>query len=126
MANRLRGTQRPRALTNTFALPGGTREFSLQVIDLAQGWSVTVLAMVAGGYIYVKLHFTPGQEYAHALPELLDAFAAQLERESRAASPHSRKDRSFTKKRSCHNDLAVKWQSLRFQSGLKSIDCVAP
>ena len=33
-----------RALTEAFALPGGTREFSLQVTDLAQGWSDTVSA----------------------------------------------------------------------------------
>ena len=65
VANRLRGGQHLRALTNTFALPGGTREFSLQVIDLAQGCSVTErdpLAMVAGVHINVKLHVTPGQE----------------------------------------------------------------
>ena len=37
LANRLRGAQHLRALTNTFALPGGTSDFSLQSIDSAQG-----------------------------------------------------------------------------------------
>ena len=63
MANRLRGAQRVRALTTTLAVPGGTRECSLLVIDLARGWSDTVgaqisftdlLAMVASVYINVK------------------------------------------------------------------------
>ena len=35
MASRPRGPQHQRALTNTLALPGGTREFSLLVLDLA-------------------------------------------------------------------------------------------
>ena len=39
MANRLRGAQHQRALISTRALPGGTREFSLQITDLTQGWS---------------------------------------------------------------------------------------
>ena len=61
------------------------RECSLQVINLAQGWSDTVrahvsltalLAMVASLYIYVQVHFTPDQEYTHTSPHLLAAFAA--------------------------------------------------
>ena len=47
--------QLPRALTNAFALPGAHHR--LGVTDL--------LAMVASGYIYVKLHFTAGQVYPH-------------------------------------------------------------
>ena len=74
VANRLRGAQLLRALTDAFALPSGTRELTLQVIDLAQGWSDTVnaqflltdlLALVVSVYIYVKLHLAPGQVYLH-------------------------------------------------------------
>ena len=74
VANRLRGAQLLRALTDAFALPSGTRELTRQVIDLAQGWSDTVraqfhltdlLAMVVSVHIYVKLHLAPGQVYLH-------------------------------------------------------------
>ena len=34
------------------------------------------LAMVAAVHIYIKLNFTPQQRYPHALPQLLEAFAA--------------------------------------------------
>ena len=87
LANRQRGAQLLHALTNRFALLDGSREFTLQVIDLAQGWSDTLgaqclladlLAFIASVYIYVNLHFTPGQVYPHTLPELLEAFEIQL------------------------------------------------
>ena len=69
-ANRLRGTQFLRALTEAFALPGGTREFSLHIINLVHGWSCTeclisptdLLAMVASVNINAKLHFIEMQE----------------------------------------------------------------
>ena len=73
-----------------YALPHGTCEFPLQVIDLAQGWCDTVtvqfapadlLAVVAGVCISVKLHFIPGQRCPHAVLQLLESAA------SKAASP---------------------------------------
>ena len=49
-----------------------------------------LLAMVVAVYIYVKLRYTPGQRYLHSLPQLLEAFAAQLLRRSPHARQHSK------------------------------------
>ena len=55
----------------TAAVPPQSCEFTLQVIDLTQGWSNAVadrithtdqLAMAAVAYIHGKLRYTPGQE----------------------------------------------------------------
>ena len=73
------------ALMVAAALPPQTREFTLQVIDLTQGWSNAVadsithtdlLATVAAVSIYVTLRFTPGQRNLHRLPQLLEAFCS--------------------------------------------------
>ena len=59
-----------------FALPCGTSEVSLQIIDL--------LAMVTYVYMYVKLHFTLlGKSTTRTLPELFDAVAVHMERAAR-------------------------------------------
>ena len=136
IASRPRGPQHQRALTNTFALPGGTREFFLQILDLAQGWFDTVsvqspctnlLAMVACVYICVKLQLfqgkrAPANTFVSSRTPLRRSW-----RESLTASPYSRKDRStITRMLSSHNDLALKWQFLHLQTGLTSVDCVAP
>ena len=134
MASRPRGPQHSRA-PKTFALPGGNREFSLQVLDLARGRFDTVcvqspftnlLAMVACVYICVKLQLfqgkrAPANTFVSSRTPLRRSW-----RESLTASPYSRKDRSITKKLSSHNDLALKWQFLHLKTGLKSVDCVAP
>ena len=66
LARRKRGARLPRALMVTAALPHETCQFSLQVIDLTQGWSNAVteqithtdlLAIIAVVSIYVKLRF---------------------------------------------------------------------
>ena len=106
------------ASTNTFALRGSTRDFSLQVTDLAQGWSDTVSAQ-------------------NSLTDLLAVEASVCIRkcwvllqcnlgESNTLSLYSRKDRSFTKKLSSCSNLSLKWQSLHLQSGQEFTDCVAP
>ena len=43
-----------------------------------------LVAMVAGVYIYVKLHFTPGKVVPYTLPELLDAIDVQF-----GGAPHA-------------------------------------
>ena len=71
--------QHKRVLTNTFALTGGTREFSLQVIDLAarlvrhSEFAIFphLVAMVASVYINVKFHCVLQGKCTHTLPELL-------------------------------------------------------
>ena len=89
------------AITNRFEQPGGTHEFSLQAIDLTQGWSVTVSAqsLLQGLRATVASVSTALYFWASAppLPELLDAVEAQLGDETHAILPMPG-DRSFTKK----------------------------
>ena len=67
--------------------------------EIAQSLLADLLEMLACVYIYVQLHFTPGQEFTHTLPQLLDASAAQ---------PHAFSVlQEFTKKLSCCSDLAL-------------------
>ena len=93
---------------NRFAPAGGTRELSLRVIDLAQGWSGTVrtrssqtglLAMVAGVYNYITVHLFLVKCTFHTPLTPTGCFHC----------PHSRKNRSFTKKLSSYSDFASKW-----------------
>ena len=68
LVHRQRGARLLRALMVTAALPLQTRDFTLQVIDLTQGWSNAVaervaradfLAVVAAVCINVKLRHIP-------------------------------------------------------------------
>ena len=96
MANRQRSAQLPRALAVAYTLPHQTCEFSLQIIDLTQGWPDAVtgqiirtdlLALIAAVYIHVKLRFTPEQRYPHRLRQLLEALTALLLQRQHYAVP---------------------------------------
>ena len=96
VTHRQRGARLLRALVVTGTLPPQTCEFTLQVIDVTQGWSNAVaerinhtdlLAMVAAVYVFVELRYTPKQRYLRSLCQGLEAFAALLSRRSLYAAP---------------------------------------
>ena len=100
MVNRQRGTRLLRSLTVAYALPDRTFEFSLQVVDLTQGWSdamteqiayADLLAMVAAVYIHLGLRFTTKQRHTGALsPTARGLCSAATKKISRRSSPSRR------------------------------------
>ena len=72
----------------------------------------------------------PGQRYLHSLPQLLEAFAAQLLRRSPYAAPALRDEHII--RHIVHQEISLlqqestMWQSLRPWSGSKFASCGAP
>ena len=95
LAHRHRGARLLCAFMVIAALSLQTCEFTPQVIDSTRGWSdalaerithTDLLAMVAAVNVCVNMHCTLGQRYLYSLPQLLEAFAAQLSRSSPCAA----------------------------------------
>ena len=131
LANRRRGAQLLRALTERTALPSGSCEVTVQLVDLAQSWSGAVgaqslqsdrVAMAAGVCVSKK---QPHQEEPHTLPDLLGAF----EEPTRGVHhrPHQPQWRvqSFTRKLTCCITLGMNWQSKRHRNWWRNVLCGA-
>ena len=132
LAHRQRGAPLLCALMVTAALPLQTCNFTLQIIDLTQGWSNAVaertpdtdrLAVVAAVHIDVKLHFTPQQRYLHSRPQQPKAFAAQRLRRSPYAAPALRGEHII--QQVFHQEFSLLQQPLRPKSGSKFANCDA-
>ena len=107
------------------ALPDGTCEFSLRVIDVAQGWSDTVTGAICPrrppGHGGMRLH--PCQIAFCSRTRVPSRITSRRPlqrcwRGNRTPFQHFTKNRSFTKNSSCCRNLATNWQPLCLQSGL--------
>ena len=86
VGNRLRGVYNSRALTNAFALPGGTRASPTLLTDIQ--------AMAASVYITVKLHVTAARVLPHITSTLGCLCSTAGERAARTASTSRRSSHS--------------------------------